>query len=95
MAGWFTSLLLLFCPLLESELAGVWLVDLFFLFLLFLSLFGVGDLTPFVGQLGFTGVSLGFNPLFLLHFDRDLLIVFSFSLFILDWPDLPRIVKWL
>ena len=79
MAGWFTSLLLLFCPLLESEFAGVWLVGLFyFFFLLFLSLFGVGDLTPFVGQLGFTGASLGFNPLFLLHFDRDLLIVFSF-----------------
>ena len=86
-----------------SQLAGVWLVgSLFLLFLLFLflflfllSLFGVGDLTPFVGQLGFTGASLGFNPLFLLHFDRDLLIVFSFSLFISDWPDLPRIVKWL
>ena len=70
-----------------GSLAG-WFI---FLFLLFLAFFCVRVLTPFVGQLGFIGASLGFNPLFLLYFDRDLLI--AFSLFVLGWPDLPRIVK--
>ena len=45
------------------------------------------------GQLGFIGASLGFIPLFLWYFDRDLLI--ALCLFVLGWPDFPRVVKGL
>ena len=93
-----------------GSLAGWFIILFLFIFFIFFILFWSQFLTPFAGptrvygrqfflnpllfgQLGFIGASLGFIPLFLWYFDRDLLI--ALCLFVLGWPDFPRVVKGL